>query len=1133
MKKNLTKSVMIAFMRITIIPVLLISFACNAFATDVNAQDLLKRKLTLKIQSEEIGIVLSRVEEITKAKFVYSPELIESSRKVSLIAKNETFETVLNGLFLPVGIRYEVVNNYIILSPKSNSIINSPLKEVIANVSKITNREITGTVSNSKNEPLAGASILVKGTKKGTTSNATGSFSLSVGEDEIVVLEISLVGYQPRLVTVGKESYYTVILNAAINDLNEVVVVGYGQQKKVTITGAVSTVTTKSIVNIPVANTASTLAGRLPGLIAVQRGGQPGSDNTDISIRGFGNALIIVDGVQQSFDQIDPNEIESISILKDASAAIFGARAGNGVVLVTTRRGKGGDKSKINFTSNFGLQTPTRFPKLADAVLYANLRNVAYLNANPGDVANQPFTAEAIEKYKSGTDLNYQNTDWYNQTFNKWSPIQQYNINSSGGTDKIKYFLSLGYVDQGGWAKSNAFDFSRYNVRSNIDAQVSKNLTVSLDLSGRFEDQKAPAGRLQDIMEKVFSAKPTSPASFPDPTKASAGGGGNPLAYSQPSFSGYNRNKNKFFNGIISAKYIVPFVKGLQATARYSYVTNDQANKSWNTGYATYNYDYSTDLYTTVSQAGRTSLAQQSYQNNNITSQLSLNYENSFGSHSIKGLLLGEYININNNNSRNYREGYLSNAIDQLYAGSLVGMSNDGSAYEDGRISYVSRLNYEFKQKYLFEATFRYDASPRFNKDNRWGLFPGFLAGWRISEEKFMKSVHFIDNLKLRVSHGNSGNDNTSQYNFLTGYNLNGNFVLGQTPAIYQGIRSTGLANPNITWENIVTNNIGLDASFWKGKLSIELDLFKRDVTGVLATRLQSLPSTFGANLPNENINSYNNRGFELRLGHRNRMGDFNYSLEGNVSWTRGKWDRYEEPVFVDEESKARLQRSGQWMNRFFGYQSLGYFNSQKEIDEWPVNQDLGTIPNKTISPGDIKYMDFNKDGKLDDKDMHVIGRGFTPEVMFGFNVTASYKGFDMSMLWQGATNFNTYFDKQAQVSFYNGENILASFEDHWTPNNLNAQYPRLTYGSVANNLFTSTFWLQDATYIRLKNLQLGYTLPKQWLAKAKIENLRFFLSGFNLLTFDNVSPFDPEAQGTAWYYPQQKSISAGLSITF
>ncbi|HSO87614.1 MAG TPA: SusC/RagA family TonB-linked outer membrane protein, partial [Draconibacterium sp.] len=456
-----------------------------------------------------------------------------------------------------------------------------------------------------------------------------------------------------------------------------------------------------------------------------------------------------------------------------------------------------------------------------------------------------------------------------------------------------------------------------------------------------------------------------------------------------------------------------------------------------------------------------------------------------------------------------------------------------GYAYEDGRMSYVTRLNYDYSQKYLLEATFRWDASARFNEDNRWGFFPGFLAGWRISEEEFMKSAEFVDNLKLRISRGNAGNDNTSQYNFLTGYKYGGQYALGDPTAMYQGIVSTGLANPNITWENTVTNNIGLDASLWQGKLSIELDVFKRKVTGVLATRIESLPSTFGATLPDENINSYDNRGFELRLGHKNTVGEFNYSVDGNVSWARGKWIHYEEPVFIDEESRARLQYSGQWMNRFFGYEALGYFNSQEEIDNWTVNQDLNDVPNKTIKPGDIKYLDYNKDGILDDKDKHVIGRGYTPEVMFGLNFIASYKGFDFSMLWQGATNFNTYFDKEAQVSFYNGENILASFENHWTPENLNAKYPRLTYGSVANNIHTSTFWLQDATYLRLKNLQLGYTIPKQWVEKANIENIRIFLSGYNLLTFDNVTPFDPEANGSGWYYPQQKSISAGLNLTF
>ncbi|MEI7828983.1 MAG: TonB-dependent receptor, partial [Prolixibacteraceae bacterium] len=1086
-------------------------------ATAVNTYSQ-NARISLNVKDATILDIFREIERNSEFGFFYKSEEMNLEKRQSIEVSAATIDDILKKV-LDENYTYKILDKNIVVT-KGN-----------LEGSQQQTRKVSGKVTDSSGATLPGVSVVVRGTTLGVITDIDGNYTIS-NLPENAILEFSFVGMKSQELAVAGKITINVSLKEDAIGIEEVVAVGYGTQRKITMAGAIASVENKNIINIPVANTANTLAGKLPGLIVVQRGGQPGFDKSDFSIRGFGNAITIVDGVEQSFDQIDPSEIESFSVLKDASASIYGARAGNGVILVTTKRGKA-EKSKINFSANYGFQSPTRFPELADAVLYATLRNEAYLNANPGDVNNQPFTAEAISKYKSGADPNYPNTNWYNEAFKKQSPIAQFNLNSSGGTDKIKYFMSLGYMDQGGLAKSNAFEFKRYNVRSNIDAVIAENFNISLDLSARIEDARSPSGRLMDLMEKVFTAKPTSPASFPDPAYVSYGGGGNPVAMSDPSISGKNNNYNKVFNGILTARYTVPSIKGLSANARFSYLTNDQTNKYWKTGYAGYNYDYAAKVYSQVFAAGKNTLTQEFYRNNNFTSQISMNYENKFGKSAVKGLLLAEYISINSNNIRAYREGFLSSAIDQLYAGSLDGMSNNGSAYEDGRISYVGRVNYDFSQKYLLEATFRYDASARFLPEKRWGLFPGFLAGWRISEEEFMKSAIFVDNLKLRYSYGEAGNDNTSQYNFLTGYVYGGQYALGETAAMYQGIISKGLPNPNITWENTSTHNFGVDASFWKGKLSIEIDLFKRKVSGVMGSRIASLPSTFGATLPAENINSYNNRGFELRLGHKNRISDFNYSVEGNVSWSRGKWDHFEEPVFVDDASRERLQWSGQWMNRFFGYEALGFFNSQAEIDSWPVNQDLNAVKNKTIKPGDIKYLDYNKDGKLDDKDKHVIGRGFTPEVMFGLNFTASYKGFDMSMLWQGATNFNTYFDKEAQVSFYNGENILASFENHWTPTNLNAKYPRLTYGSVANNVQTSTFWLQDASYLRLKNIQIGYTIPKRFSGIANIDNIRIFLSGYNLITLDNVTPFDPEANGSAWYYPQQKSLSAGVSLTF
>lgn len=1091
---------------------LLSFFTALNLSAAVYSQDA---RMTIDVQGKSVLEVIRMIEKQSSYRFFFSDNYQDLNRLVSFKVKDKNLSEILADMLGDKAITYRILeNNIVVITP-----VDSEKQQY----------KISGTVTDATNgEPIIGANIIVEGTTLGTTTDVFGKFSMDIPNPSSVVL-ISFLGYITERITLGENRELDIKLVPDIKNLEEVVVVGYGTQKRVNVTGSVSTLDGKKIERVPVANASNTLVGRLPGLIAVNRSGEPGYDDASLSIRGFSNMLVIVDGVEQPFNQIDANEIENISILKDASASIYGARAGNGVVLVTTKRGKSG-KPKISFNAFTGFQSPVRFPELVDAATYAKMYNDAEISA--GRAAK--YSDTEIEKYRNGTDPAYPNTNWYKETFRSSAPISQYNLNTLGGGEQMSYFFSMGYLNQDGLLRSGDTKYKRYNIRSNIDAKITQSFSVSLDLSGRIEQRDFPGASISSIMEGLYFANPTFPASFPDPSKPAFIGkaGKHPVAWSDKDFSGYTDDNRKFFTGIMTFKYQAPFLKGLAAKAVFNYNANYNYTKNWQKAITAYNYDYANKTYSVASVFGKNQLDENINRASGMTSQVFVTYDKEFGKHTVNATLVGEYIENGSNYFGAHREGYITTAIDQLFAGEDLNKDNNGSAYQDGRIGYAARLNYSFAGKYLAEATMRYDASARFMDTNRWGYFPGLSLGWRISEESFLKGINQIDNLKLRLSYGEAGNDYVGQFNYLTGYYFSGNAVFGDNASINKGIVSKGLANPDLTWERTATSNIGLDGSFWKGLLSFEFDYFYRKVTDVPGYRNQSLPSTFGASLPQENINSYDDRGFELVLNHSRSLGKFTYNIGGNISYARSKWIHYDEPVYTDEETRNRRQLSGQWRNRWFGYEAVGLFQNQDEINNWPVDQDNNG--NVSIKPGDIKYLDYNKDGKLDFKDEHVIGRGTTPEIIFGINAGCQYAGFDFAMLWQGGSNFNAYFSDEVQNPFFNGETPFAFQSDYWTPQNKGAKYPRMYPGGATNNKYTSTYWLQDATYIRLKNLQLGYTIPKKLLSKVSLEAIRIYFSGYNLLTIDDVYPFDPET-GTSrgWYYPQQKSYSVGINLTF
>ncbi|WP_299667925.1 TonB-dependent receptor [uncultured Polaribacter sp.] len=1000
-------------------------------------------------------------------------------------------------------------------------------------------KTIVGTVKDTNSKPIPGVAIFVKGTSTSTISDIDGKFSIVASGDDTLMFHY--LGLKTEEVLIQNQTLINVTMVEDVQGLDEIVVVGYGQRKKATLTGSISTIDGDDISEAPVGNVTSALAGQVAGLKVVNRSGQPGSDGSLLNIRGFGAPLILVDGLPQDFGYLDPNEIESISVLKDASSSIYGARAGNGVILVTTKRGKEG-KPIFNFNYATSISAPTKIVDLANATLYAQLVN----EADIADGNTPTFSDEEVAKFKTGTDPRYPNTNWWDETFSDWAPMTDYNLNVRGGAKSVNYFLSLGYLNQESMLRSNDIKFERFSFRSNIDVDVSENFKIGLDISGRKEYRNEPGRGIGVIMTAVQAAKPTKPAYYPDLTKPTYPGfdadWANPLPISDKDFSGYVDNQFQSIRGTLDLTYdFKDFVEGLTAEVKVDYRMNDAFIKNWRTPFDYNEYDYDNDTYTvaTIFNGGRTSLNQTYNKDWLAYGYFKLAYNKSYKEHSFSGKYLTEAQASRGDDFNAYREGFITQEIDQLFAGSDENKDNNGSASEDGRMSHLATLGYNYKEKYFADLIFRYDGSVRFKEGYRWGFFPGVTVGWRLSEESFIKNnFKNIDNLKLRMSYGQAGDEGSVQFNYLTGYNFGRSYIFDSSEEIARGLASRGLANPFASWAETETYNIGLDGSLYNRLLFFETNVFYRKKSGILATRVFATPSTFGGDLPQENLNSQDNRGFEVELGHTNRVtDDFKYSVKGNFSWSRAKWIHFEEAEFTTEAERARRQLSGQWTNIAWGFESDGLFSSQEEIDNWADITNGGN--NNVIKPGDIKYIDQNDDGVINWEDEVEIGKSTLPEIFYGLNLDFTYKDFSLNVLFQGATNYSVFYSNQFTAPF--GVNFVpfAFWEDRWTEENPdpNNSLPRVRYGASGThpNGNSSTFWtIKNAYYVRLRNLQLNYNIPNNVTEKLGLKDLRIYLQGFNLATFTNVRHRDPESDNTAGRnYPQQTSLSLGLNLKF
>jgi TonB-linked SusC/RagA family outer membrane protein len=1080
-------------------------------------------KISMERESTSVKLVLKEIERQSDLRFFFNTQQVDVKRTVSVHFKGLAVSDAIQEVFEGTTIQFKFYGRQILLYVPLASSMQDVVPSQASSLPDDVVFTISGLVSDDQNQPLPGANILEKGTTTGTTTDSNGEYKLNVS-DPNATLVYSFIGYTSQEIPINNQTVINVSLQPDVLSLSEVVVVGYGTQKKTDLTGSISTIKGEALVAAPMPNLANALTGKMTGVITTQQSGKPGFDDPTFLIRGkstFGDngALVLVDGIERSVNRIDPNEIESITILKDAaSAAVYGARAANGVVLVTTKRGSE-TAPNITYTMSAGSQSPTTIPSLMNAYDYARYLNIA--RANSG--AQPVFSDSEIQQYEDGT---LPSTDWWNASLKKRTAMWQHNLIVDGGSKISKYFISLGYLDQGGLYELS--NFKRYNLRANIDTKITDNFNIGFDVAGRLERRSQSAAG-DGVFSTVINSYPTEPAYVP-PTVDEGGLNSNGQSTSpigQALFSGYDRTSTNVFQGTLRALYNFPFIKGLSAKLNYSYDHSSATNKVFNIPYTFYIHNKAADTYSSTQSSALIALNQGYAEAILQTLQTSLIYDKAFKKHTIAGLLLFERILSQSQDLTAYRQGFLSPAIDQLFAGGDLNKTNGGSSGEFARMGYVGRVNYNYAEKYLFQANFRYDGSSNFPSDKRWGFFPAVSAGWRIHEEPFMANVGFITNLKLRASWGQYGNDRVPPFQYLSGFNVINGAYIGS--GYQKGINDTGIPNPNITWETATNTDIGFEFGVINEKITGEIVYFTKETKDILLPRNASVPSTFGATLPYENIGIVNNKGVEAALMYRDQAGSVAFSVQGNMTYTKNKVEYMDEPADVDE----RIRRTGQPFDQYYGLKAIGLFQSQAEIDNAPDQDGTG---NATIHQGDIKYLDFDNDGKVDGLDIHHIGKNDIPQVIFGLNLTADYKGFGLTANFQGATGFQQYLRWDP---FNLNSNALNIFKDSWTPETPEAKYPALYNSPNQNNTKESSFWLYDGTYVRLRNLELAYTFNTlAAFQKIGIKSLRVFASGNNLFTISKLKDFDPEAPNidpgrSSFYYPQLKTMSLGLSVKF
>ena len=990
---------------------------------------------------------------------------------------------------------------------------------------------VNGKITDSNGEPIIGASVVVKGTTNGTITDFDGNFTLEIPAKATLV--ISYVGYKTQEVAVNGKKTLNISLKEDMEMLDEVVVVGYGTQKKATLTGSVSSVGGEELKKVSTANLTNTLAGKTAGVIANTRSGEPGADDATILIRGKGtlgntSPLIVVDGIaDRSFGRLNSEDVESISVLKDASAAIYGARAANGVILVTTKRGKEG-KVKLNYSGNVSFSQPTRVPEMLNAYQYATYVNE--FDAAQGNSLTYPETA--LTKIKDGSDpINYPDTNWWNAVAKDWATNTEHSLAISGGNEKISFYSSAQYMYQDVIYKNSPQNYNQYQFSTNLDAKITKAIKFGFDILGRQTVDNRGVRTTEDLFSYFLTTSPMSAPYYPNGLlRTGYDGITNNAVLMVSDLPGTSKTTNNTLNLKpkirIDLDVITP---GLYAEgyAALDYTFNN--GKTTNTPYDIYSYDSASGEYTNQRDAtGSVSVSSWSSNSSSITLNARIGYSHLFNNaHQINAFVAYEQNKYHYNYLYGYRTNFVSSALPDLDYGSTdkTNQSNSGNSNETARQNWFGRVNYGYKDKYLAEVTLRYDGSMNFAPGHRWGLFPGFSAGWVISEENFFEPLKdVLSFFKLKGSWGMMGNDNITAYQYLSMYSFNTDsyYAFGKNPVSVQSIYETVTANPLVTWETAKTWNIGFSSQFLNGKLGLDLDYFQSNRNDILITRNASIPTYSGLSLPAENLGKVKNHGFEAIATYRDSKGDFEWGVTGNVTYAKN------EVVYADEaaDTPEWQRQTGHPIDGGTYYKALGIYQTQEQIE--------GTPHLSGTKIGDLIYQDTNKDGSITWDDAVRRDKSATPKWIFGLTLNGSWKGLDVNAFFQGQAD--------AEILVQPTMNMATDFyEGRWSDSNTAeqnaaAKWPRafMKASSVDNrNSQSSTWWLRDASFVRLKSLEIGYTFPKMLISPLGVEKLRLYVNGNNLFTIDSVGIFDPEMTNGIRGYSLQRSWTFGLNVTF
>lgn len=1145
-------------MKITIILSLITIMSVQATVYSQN------KYFTISTDNLSVRDLLKEIEKQSSYRFFYNEDFSDLNRTISLDVKDLNVDEILALMFNNSKVTYKVLENKIVVITPSDMVVQQ--------------HKVTGVITDTNNEPLPGVNIIVEGTTIGAVSDIDGSYSIELPFPKAILM-FTYIGYNTERVEANGRSVIDLVLIPDIKKLEEVVVVGYTTQKKETITGSIATITTKDLKQSPTANISNALAGRMPGLIVNQfAGGEPGVDGSDVYVRGFGtygskSPIVIVDGVERSMNNLASEEIESFTILKDASAtAPYGVRGANGVIIITTKRGKIQDKATVNFKASVGINETVKFPKYLGSADYATLYNEAKRNDNPtADPSTLSlFTAETIEKFRKAKGDNSDGLgydwDYFDYAF-KPGVQKDYSLSIRGGSNRARYYVMANYFEQNGNYDHTELDqyktqaiFKRYNFRSNIDLDITKNFYAKLDLGARITDRNAPGTTAARVVEFCN----TQPSYLPIIVESNDNAGNNAFVANNPNGmlygdqiyrfnilgelgrTGFLDEKNTYLDGSFSLGHRLDFItEGLKIDGTFSYDASEgrwinRKVDTYSEGYREYP-SYATFMpvdgrdiymtpgnYTGLYKTGNKFNIDQTIGNGisrNQTvgrayTQLKLDYNRKFGEHNVSAMVLV-----------NRSKKDVDNAVSYCYQG------------------VTSRIAYDYNTRYLLEINTGYNGSENFAPGKRYGFFPAISMGWVVSNEGFMEGTKkWLDALKLRGSYGTVGSDhvpNDRRFIYLQYYVGGSDYSFGSDnfgSGAGGGVREDNLANPDLTWEKANKSNIGIDATLFSGQLSVVADFFYEHrydiITDLGGGEKLGFPDVVGKDAPYINSGIVNNKGVDFEVGWNGRIGrNFRYYIKPNFSFARN------EIVFMNEipYDDAYRAKTGQRIDEHLVYVFDHFVRDQTEAD---ALNSSGFQTWGQLIPGDVVYKDLNGDGKIDDNgDRTSMGHPRTPEIMFGIPLGAQYKGFDFSMTFQGATNTSLLLNGAAVWDFpLFGQDKFGKVKpmhlNRWTPEAAEtATYPALHFGDHSNNKNgNSSLFLYDASYLRLKTVEIGYTIPRKILNHVGLQQVRVYCQGLNLFTWDGLDDvdMDPETrEGSGDWYPIQKVYNFGIDVTF